>query len=505
MGSAKDYSDMFYEEGQDARLDSLDGLDSFSVSLPEPELFPVDSMPRLTRSLIKEAAAAIGCPADLVGLPMLVTLGAAIGNARRQEVKPGWQESALLFGAVVAPPGAKKTPANKEATAPAFKLQSALQRDYRARQDEYSRELREYDVDKRRAAKDGEPAPPPPKEPVVERTVVSDTTVEALVDTLQDNPRGVLSERDELAGWVRGMDQYRSGGKGSDRQFWLSTWSMRSATVDRRSRGGPVIIDQPFVSVFGGMQPDVLGELSAARDDGLMDRFLFSYPNPVPSRWSDEEITDAARKNYAGLYGKLRELYMPLDDYGDPAPTIVALSRDAKDLLASEINAHNEEILQPGFPSYLEGPWAKLEAYVCRIALILATCRAASDNAPERVEFEDVFNAWALVRYFKNHARRVYAAIHGQNPDDVLTADLYNLLVKYNGAYRGEPADFYAELSSRAKPRTVESLSKAFKRLAKRSACPFTVEGVSIWNPETKQGRRGLEIILKNRRDRREE
>src|SRR5919112_1917688 len=100
----REYNDL-YGSG----LDSLDGLDGFSIELPEPELFPVDAMPRLCRSLIKETASAMSCPADLVALPMLVTLGAAIGNARRLEVKPGWEESALLFGAIVAPPGSKKT------------------------------------------------------------------------------------------------------------------------------------------------------------------------------------------------------------------------------------------------------------------------------------------------------------------------------------------------------------------------------------------------------------
>jgi hypothetical protein len=436
---------------------------------------------------------------------MLITLGAAIGNARRLEVKPGWEESAVMFGSIVSPPGAKKTPASKEATAPAQKIQSALQREYRSRMDNYARELREYEVDRKHCARQGEPAPPPPREPVMERTLGSDTTVEALVDTLQDNPRGVLLERDELAGWVRSMDQYRSGGKGADRQFWLSAWSMRPATVDRRSRGGAVIIDRPFVSVFGGMQPAVLGELAAARDDGLIDRFLFAYPDPMPSRWTENEITAAARNNYAGLYGKLRQLHMPVDDYGDPDPTVITFSHEAKELLRAEINQHNAEMIEPGFPSYLEGPWAKLEGYMCRLALILATCRAVSDNSPERVEASDVLSAYLLVQYFKNHARRVYAAIHGQNPDDILTADVCWFLRVRGGEYHEEPAQLFDELESQAKPESVEGLSKRLRKLAARPDAPFTVEKRNKWDKEAQQGRRAIHMSLKNRRDRRGE
>ena len=69
--------------------------------------------------------------------------------------------------------------------------------------------------EKREAPEDEEPPEPP--EPVG-RTVVGDTTAEALFSVLEENPRGVLVSRDELTGWLRSMDQYK-GGKGSDRQF----------------------------------------------------------------------------------------------------------------------------------------------------------------------------------------------------------------------------------------------------------------------------------------------
>lgn len=110
------------------------------------------------------------------------------------------------------------------------------------------------------------------------RCVASDTTVEALVGILENNPRGLLVHKDELAGWVRSMDQYK-GGKGSDRQHWLSFWSGDEVVVDRKSRmGEPLIVAKPFVSLFGGIQPSMLGELGAGAEDGLIDRFLFAYP-----------------------------------------------------------------------------------------------------------------------------------------------------------------------------------------------------------------------------------
>ena len=145
-------------------------------------------------------------------------------------------------------------------------------------------------MEKRDAAKAGEPAPEQPEAPTMGRSVASDTTIEALVSILEDNPRGLLVHKDELTGWVRSMDQYK-GGKGSDRQHWLSLWSNDEVVVDRKSRmGEPIVLAKPFVSLFGGIQPAMLSELGGGSEDGLMDRFLFAYPQARLVRFNDHEI-----------------------------------------------------------------------------------------------------------------------------------------------------------------------------------------------------------------------
>ena len=160
--------------------------------LPEAAEFPVDAMPAACRSLIAEATASLGCAPELVALPMLATLSSAIGTSRVVEVKGGWREWAALFVAVVASPGAMKTPAAKVAKRPAFERQRQLGRFYAEEKDEWKREVREWEVEKRDAQKAGEPAPEEPEAPVMSRCVASDTTVEALVSILEDNPRGLL-------------------------------------------------------------------------------------------------------------------------------------------------------------------------------------------------------------------------------------------------------------------------------------------------------------------------
>lgn len=48
-----------------------------------------------------------------------------------------------------------------------------------------------------------------------------------------DSTPGLSLQHDELAGFVRSMDQYR-GGKGADRQKMLSFWAATATKIDRK-------------------------------------------------------------------------------------------------------------------------------------------------------------------------------------------------------------------------------------------------------------------------------
>jgi Protein of unknown function (DUF3987) len=94
---------------------------------PAPQ-FPTGALPKTVERLVTEAAAAIGCPPDAIALAALTTLGSAIGNSRVIQPKKGWVESALIYAAVIADSGEKKTAAIAVATDPAQRLQNKLWR-----------------------------------------------------------------------------------------------------------------------------------------------------------------------------------------------------------------------------------------------------------------------------------------------------------------------------------------------------------------------------------------
>jgi hypothetical protein len=77
--------------------------------------------------------------------------------------------------------------------------------------------------------------------------------------------------------------------------------------------------------------------------------------------------------------------------------------------------AHAAETNAEDFPTHLEGPWSKLKGYCGRLALILHYLwlhdGAAEGGIQSDVGADAVRRAAKLVKYFKSHARKVYAVI----------------------------------------------------------------------------------------------
>jgi hypothetical protein len=185
--------------------------------------------------------------------------------------------------------------------------------------------------------------------------------------------------------------------------------------------GEPIVVPHPFLTVVGGMTPGMLSELSErkGREDGLLARLLFAYPDRAPRPYSEQGISDHVAGAYGGLIKGLWERPMREVD-GKPSPHVVRMTPEAHDAWAGWCRAHRDEQDADDFPESLEGAWGKLEAYAVRLALILHLMDLAADPSgpvdagppvlPRRV----IDGAARLVAYFKSHARRVYDSMGGK-------------------------------------------------------------------------------------------
>jgi hypothetical protein len=252
----------------------------------------------------------------------------------------------------------------------------------------------------------------------------TDATIEAIAATLENNPDGIAYVSDEISGWVLSFNQYRLG-KGADRQHWLSFFSRGHVKINRKSRKEPLILARPFVSVVGGIQPDILPELSdeRGREGGFIHRVLPSFPDPVPLQRSDDTVSDEVEAAYTSLFEKLWNLREQANQTDPPTPFVFPLSSAARAQWDVFRDAHYAEQDAEDFSTALRGPWAKLEAYYARIALILHCCRFVTHETQRSVVDEDTTTATKkVIDYFKAHERKVYARLR-VTPEDKQAED----------------------------------------------------------------------------------
>ena len=380
-------------------------------TLPPAEPFPLDVLPGPMARLVIDGAEAIGCPPDLIALPVLVVAGGVIGRSVALKLKQDYFASACLWGATVAPPGEAKTPGWELASKAVALIDQGLKDDHRREMEKAEAEANNLPEGKRRSK-----PPPPPKR---RRIDVDDITMEDVPVLLAENPRGLIRLVDELTSIMLGMNQYK-GGKGNDRPIGLKLWSSEAIKKDRVGHVNniPVCCSHPFYSIGGGIQPDMLGLMvdSAGRADGFMDRWLFAYPDSLPiPEWTGGGVPDAVNKDWCDLVGRLWARLMN-DKEGRSVPHVAFLTPEGETAWIAGYNAHSAEMNAPDFPPSLKGPWGKFREYAGRLALVLACVHHAADPALDPADSpwvgpQIVRDAWRLVDYFKAHARRIHGVI----------------------------------------------------------------------------------------------
>jgi hypothetical protein len=360
--------------------------------------FPSHVFPLSIQQFIEQGAAAIQCPQEFIAVPLIVAAGSAVGATHCFRLKKGWVEYPGIYSAVVANPGTAKTPANQLALRP-------VQNQAKHLRCQYDGELALYEID----VTDWKPggSTPKPEKPTMERVVISDATIEAIAAILDKNPRGVLLARDELSGWAQSMNQFR-GGKGADRQIFLSLWSNTPIAVDHKSQDEPLLLERPVLGVSGTIQPDVVQSLlhDSQWDDGFLDRILFAYPDAkIPIGWSEAEVDD-------GIIQQVDEVFLALYSLDmEQEPTVVGMTEQAKVLWVQWYNQHQEALQEA--PDNLRGAWSKMPSQCARLILISHMLRWATDPTAHKnmADRDSVSAGIALAEYFKSHVGRVHSVL----------------------------------------------------------------------------------------------
>lgn len=394
-----------------------------AVELFKP--FPTNALPDPLSGFVKELAAATGNDPACAALAALVVLAGAIGNRVAAEVKRGWVEPSILWGAIVARSGTTKSAIVKLATRPLVEIYKEDRQKFAEDLATYKIRWQRYEVDRERwkaAQKKGGGANDSPSEPEVpteRRLLVSDVTCEKLGVLLQDNPLGLLLVRDELAAWIGAFDRYASGGKGSDAPTWLSFFDAAPVVIDRKSAAGTIFVDRASVSVLGSIQPGTLRRVfgAAERESGLLARLLLVQPPIRPVVWTDEELSEATATSWAKLVRAMTRIQPGTDNQGKPYPHLIPLAPDGKPVYVAWHNAHERDVADIHADD-LAAHFAKLRGICIRLGLLFACINAViAGQSVAAIGRDHIERAIAVTDWFKYEARRVYGAL-GEDDED---------------------------------------------------------------------------------------
>jgi len=360
------------------RLRSAPGTSSGPPAGDAYEPFPSDALPATPRAYVTAAGEALDVPPAFLAVPMLAVLSAGVGASAQLRLKRSWREPATLWTAVVAPSGSTKSAALRHVLRPVTEHEREALRSYEAA-------LKRYDPD------GDEPRP------VRTRYRTGDPTTEAIVRILDDNPRGVLLARDELAAWLGSFDRYAHGA--ADLQFWIEIWNGVQVSRDRVGEGN-VTVSHPAVPLVGTIQPKTLTEKldKLHFQSGFASRLLLCKPPVTPKSWTEADVTPELEERYGQL---LRTLYGLEDRMEEGTPAAVRLSPEAKEAWIDFYDTENERLHRTP-DGAVRATRAKAINHGARLALIFHLCRvAAGDREPgplDRPTLEDGLNVarWAL-------------------------------------------------------------------------------------------------------------
>jgi hypothetical protein len=157
-----------------------------------------DALPQGWAEIIRAYAATAEAPPDYVAIASIVGAGGAIGNAYVVEGKRGWREPAVLWGMLIGPPSAHKTPAMKAAHSALAAIDHELYVEWK-KECEQIEVQHQTALDAQEAAKKSRKTVKKPEKPPLKHLLHGDTSLEKLTINMAASPHGAVAFYSELA------------------------------------------------------------------------------------------------------------------------------------------------------------------------------------------------------------------------------------------------------------------------------------------------------------------
>jgi len=459
MSAMSDFNDLHQSEGPDAVRDcfvsaisSIDPNGGDPTGLGDPAQWPLPNeiktdlprapdfdatalLPPVLADFVLDEADRMPCSPDFIAAALIVSIGSVIGAscAIKPKRRDDWIVTPNLFGGIVGDPSSKKSPALGTVTRFLDRLEANEAEKLKDAINIYGAEMAAFEAHqtvikasmKKAAGAKGDSLKmsaaitdmqglTAPERPRVRRFKSNDSTIEKLGDMLVHSTLGMLVYRDELIGLLASWEK---DGHEGDKAFYLEGWNgTASFNIDRIGRGS-LHIKNLCISVFGGIQPELLerylADISKSLDnDGRIQRFqVMVYPNPVRWEWRDRHPVKGAREAVRDLFDHLA-VFDPVQDGAAPSDDFVKLPHFCFDDAAQDIfvewctELHTVHIANEQTP-LMQQHFGKYEKLFCAIALILHLAEGSIGPVTSR----SALRAAAWCEYLTGHARRIYGLV----------------------------------------------------------------------------------------------
>jgi len=397
--------------------------------------FPIEVVPEIVRRYCIDVGRRVAVPVDFPAAAIYVSISAVIGRqlVLRPEGHSRWQVFPNIWGGIVGRPGVRKSPVINGVTKFVWTLEDEAREIFSEASRTYKAELEVFEADKRDAQKSiqknirtepelakqtaRELMTGEPEEPHARRYITSDPTPEAIETILQHSPNGLLLYRDELVGFLQGLE--KQGREGS-RKLYLEAWSGDGNFTSDRIQRGTTHLRGMCISILGSIQPEPLrallvdaGKRDGNKADGLLERFQFLvYPDigMVPSTVIHQPDVEAERE-LERIFQKLANLdfsacgaSIPSEDSLQP---YLIFTEDAQTAFMEYQAEYRRRALTEQYDSTLAGYYDKLPGFLASLALITHLL----DGCQGPVSKETLNRSVVLVEYSISHFKRAIAPV----------------------------------------------------------------------------------------------
>lgn len=372
---------------------------------------PIDTYGKLAKSLINEFSQAYKVSPDVIAAIALLIVGS---GANRKITIRAWNyiNNPCLWLAIVERTGSNKSEPISRLMKPLADINKDLVREYRKAYADFTAS--------------GSKGTPPARKKII----ISDSTPEIRYQYMATN--GVVNVRDELNGFFKDIGRYTNSGEVEN---LMSSWSRQDFSIDRVSAAS-FEVENPFLSIIGGIQPQVLAEAFGAKgfaESGFIPRWLFVVPTDsrVPDSVSEKLIDKDLENEWYSLIISLWR--MERREF--------RLNTEAEQAYQGYMRRTSDIMNAPDCEDVIRAMYAKLRIYCLRFALVIHLLKYGA-KAVDEVDRKTMDSAIMTCDCFSYWNRQALSLISGSEAKKSLSnAELLRLLCeRYNVTNQSELA-----------------------------------------------------------------